>query len=486
MKPSGGVPASFINTIFKEDASIPLPFEQYTLKSLLGSGGLGVVVKANKASGIPVALKFLYTQNRGWSSDIMERFKQEIKSTKMVGDISDSCVRVYECGEYPLSRVRRVPFFAMEYIPGLSLEDFILLKETPFTPQEIFVVARQIAAALEDIHDKGIVHRDIKPSNILFHETRRILKVTDFGISRDLVANTGVTMAATDGRPIILGTLNYLSRYYFDTIFVDESDVRQADDGKHVRVSTGEPVHVDTEGRYYCAYKGKKLDLSVLASTILFELTSRVNPLAGSTFPAIITDIMSGNRHDIRTLYREQPERFHDHIRRREGFLSHIDKIIRKGAAVPRNRTYASARELIGDLERAIKAFRGKVPSPRETDETMANLLGKALVDEYEHVLRRIERATREGSLTEDRDNGSRIALLYKLKKTDRLSACIELHHAKSLELTKAKRPPRRECAFYADLWERLERLGIDDPYRQNAATLQKAVKRSAPEGNGL
>jgi len=96
-----------------------------------------------------VARKFF--QHKETAGEAYERFKQEIKATKRVGDISDSCVRVHECGQYEVSGGPSVPFFAMEYVPGLSLEDLILLKETPFTPHEIYVIASQIAAALEEI-----------------------------------------------------------------------------------------------------------------------------------------------------------------------------------------------------------------------------------------------------------------------------------------------------------------------------------------------
>lgn len=474
-----GVPAEFINTIYQKDAKLDVGFERYTLKSLLGSGGLGVVVKAQKRSGELVALKFLYDRNKEANGDAYERFKLEVKATKRVGDISDWCVRVYECGQSRIEGLEEpVPFFAMEHVPGLSLEDFILLKETPFTPREIYVIVRQIAAALEEIHGKGIVHRDIKPSNILFHDSRKILKVTDFGISRDLGSRTDVTMPMADGRPVILGTLNYLSRYYFDSIPVPDEQIEQMGNGQMVRRETGEPVFADGDGGYYCSYKGKKLDLSVLASVILYELTTCANPYAGSTFPAILTDIMSGSRLDLRAAFRDHPHRFHTQIHRRPGFLAHLDAIIRKGSHPDRRQTYATAEQLIADLDKAIKSCWGSVPDSAQADETMAILLGKTLVDEYEHVLRRLERVIRSEAFVEDRDNITRIALLYKLKRTDRLMACLDLLHARTTALVRAGEPPRRECYFFHSLWERLERYGVEPQYRQNSRKLKSILSR--------
>jgi serine/threonine protein kinase len=478
-----GVPAEFINAVFQEDAVIDLGFERYVLKSLIGSGGLGVVVKAAKRSGELVALKFLYNQQKDTAADSYERFKQEVKATKRVGDISDACVKVYECGEYSLPALGwHVPFFAMEYVPGLSLEDFILIKETPFTPLEIYVVARQIAAALEEIHSKGIVHRDIKPPNILFHESRKILKVTDFGISRDTAARTDVTMPMADGRPVILGTLNYLSRYYFDSVPVPREQVREKDAGRFVREPGGEPVFLDNDGGFYCAYKGNRLDLSVLASVILFELTTCVNPYTGCTFPAILTDIMSGTRLDLRGFYHAHPQRFHPQIHERPSFLAHLDAIIRKGSVPDRYQSYATAAEVIADLDKAIKSSWGSVPDARQADEIMAILLGKTLVDEYEHVMRRMERAIRGDTFADDRDNITRMALLYKLKKTDRLMACLHLLHGRTTRLLKDPQPTRKETVFFHSLWERLERLGVEAEYRENSRRL-KAVLATMERG---
>jgi hypothetical protein len=246
-----------------------------------------------------------------------------------------------------------------------------------------------------------------------------------------------------------------------------------------VRKSTGEHVTVDSAGRYVCAYKGKKLDISVLASTILFELSTRVNPFAGSPLPSILTDIMRGMRLDLKTFFRDHPDFFHEAARKKPAFLERLNRIIRKGYNVPRARTYQSAGELIRDLDNAIKSFCGRVPGAAEKDDIMATILGKTLVDEYEYVLRRCERAVRDNTEADDRININRIMLLYKLKKTERLMACLDLLHAKTAELARKKEPDRKDCSFLLELWEKLERFGIEDRYRENSALLKTALQRA-------
>jgi serine/threonine protein kinase len=474
---SDGVPASFINAIFKKNSSVDIGYERFSLKSLLGSGGLGVVVRAQKRSGEYVALKFLYREEDSeGTSDSFERFKREIRATKLVGDISDYCVRVYECGEYELENGTQAPFFSMEYVPGISLQDLLFLRETPFSAREIYVIASQIAEALADIHDKGIVHRDIKPSNILFDETRKILKVTDFGISRDISASMEATSPLPDGRPAILGTLSYLSRYYFDTVHITATDVVEDGFDTYLLKSTGERVYKENDGDFYSVYKGKKLDLSVLASTILFQLATGQNPFARSSFPGVITDIMNGYKLDIKNHFRKYPHHFHPDIRRNQSFLTHLSRIIRKGIAPNRQQSYSSAHELQNDLDKAIKAVTRSSFSKADRQGIMTSLLGRTLVEEYDKSVTRLEHDLQSGRIFAQPDNVSRIALLYKLKKSERLMACIESLRSRTAVIVSSDRPPQRESQFLYTLWDKLERFGIDETYRYYTTKLKDIV----------
>jgi hypothetical protein len=98
-------------------------------------------------------------------------------------------------------------YMVMEFIDGGTLQGRIsaLAKEGKRMPVgEILAILRQVAAALDYAHGRGILHRDVKPSNILLDSTGTAF-LTDFGIARIL---SGSQMTATG---VMIGTPTYMS-----------------------------------------------------------------------------------------------------------------------------------------------------------------------------------------------------------------------------------------------------------------------------------
>jgi hypothetical protein len=91
----------------------------------------------------------------------------------------------------------------MEYLPGGTLKDRIMSKGT-LPARTAAAVALQIAEALRDAHEQGMIHRDIKPGNILITDSGHV-KVADFGIARAAEASTISDVGD------ILGSAKYMS-----------------------------------------------------------------------------------------------------------------------------------------------------------------------------------------------------------------------------------------------------------------------------------
>ena len=146
----------------------------YAVRALLGRGATGTVYLAKDlALGRPVALKVLLG-SLARNPDQVERFLQEARAAAPLHH--QNIVGVYEAG------VRDgVPFIAMEYVEGETLERF--LRRNGSIPWEHAVhIAAQVADALHCAHEAGLVHRDVKPANILLDRQGRV-RLTDFGIA---------------------------------------------------------------------------------------------------------------------------------------------------------------------------------------------------------------------------------------------------------------------------------------------------------------
>ncbi|HBT78578.1 MAG TPA: serine/threonine protein kinase [Planctomycetaceae bacterium] len=73
-------------------------------------------------------------------------------------------------------------YLIMEYLEGTGLNNVLMFPQDPINGfRTIFI--RQVAEALQEVHDKGFIHRDICPRNLIFTGDFDALKLTDFGLS---------------------------------------------------------------------------------------------------------------------------------------------------------------------------------------------------------------------------------------------------------------------------------------------------------------
>src|SRR5688500_3550036 len=172
---------------------------KYRLESVLGGGGMGIVVAAHHEQlGRRVALKFLLP---GYAAreEAAVRFAREARAAARIR--SEHVVRVLDVCETRDG----VPYMVMEYLEG---EDLAALVERvgalPIHDAVDYLL--QACEALAEAHAAGIVHRDLKPANLFLArrvDGSSIVKVCDFGIAKATleVANLTQTQAFV-GSPV--------------------------------------------------------------------------------------------------------------------------------------------------------------------------------------------------------------------------------------------------------------------------------------------
>ncbi len=170
---------------------------RYSVVEPLGHGGMARVYLArDEVLGRDVAVKLL-DERFVRDEEVLERFRREGQS--MAALSHPNIVPVFDQG----TSEDGSHYMAMEYLPGGSLND-VLEQRRLLPPAAAVEVALQVAEALKEAHENGVVHRDIKPQNVLVTKGGDV-KVADFGIALDS------NMTALTRGQYVLGTTRYMS-----------------------------------------------------------------------------------------------------------------------------------------------------------------------------------------------------------------------------------------------------------------------------------
>lgn len=180
-------------------------FGPYSLISMIGAGGMGEVYKASDSRlERDVAIKVLPAQFADQPA-MRQRFEREARSISMLH-------HPHICALYDVGEQDGTAYLVMEYLEGEPLDQ--RLTRGPLPLPEALEVAIQIASALDQAHQKGLIHRDLKPGNVML--THAGAKLLDFGLAKaaappsitenDATRTHSLTVAGS-----IVGTLAYMS-----------------------------------------------------------------------------------------------------------------------------------------------------------------------------------------------------------------------------------------------------------------------------------
>lgn len=188
----------------------PLPnIPGYTLTSVAGRGGMGVVYVAKRdRDGERVALKVMTSLGGIDDSETARRFEREMQIAQGLSHPSIVPILGAE------SATDGTPaYLVMRYVEGEDLQALIR-REGPLQPDRVLRIVRSVASALDHAHAQGLVHRDIKPANVLL-DVNGSVYLTDFGLAREV---DGTRATATG---MWMGTLDYAAPEQIENTRVD-------------------------------------------------------------------------------------------------------------------------------------------------------------------------------------------------------------------------------------------------------------------------
>jgi serine/threonine-protein kinase len=196
---------------------------KFTLQSVVGRGGMGVVYRAHQASlERPVALKLM----RGMTADddaeqreseFQRRFFLEAATAAKLKH--PNTITVFDYGSTTVDD-EKVFYITMELLDGVTLSR-VLQNEGPLPALRAVNIALQICRSLREAHAAGIVHRDLKPGNVMLVQNddvdddgegdRDFVKVLDFGLAKSKKGAGGAAGPQLTKAGTFLGSPRYVA-----------------------------------------------------------------------------------------------------------------------------------------------------------------------------------------------------------------------------------------------------------------------------------
>jgi non-specific serine/threonine protein kinase/serine/threonine-protein kinase len=298
----------------------------YRILRPLGEGGMGVVHLAEQDEPIrrQVAIKVI---KLGMDSrQVVSRFESERHLLALMDH--PGIARVLDAG----TTVGGRPFFVMEYVAGPTLTAYC--DDRLLDNRARLSLFRQVCAAVQHAHQKGVIHRDLKPGNVLVAEMdgRPHPKVIDFGVAKATRGDLpDLTLMTQHG--LVVGTPEYMSPEQAEMTGTDVDTTTDI-------YSLGVVLYELLSG----ALPFDPSELRRAGLTGIQRILRDTDPPAPSakvvTLGGVAASVADKRRTDVGTLRRE--------------LAGELDWIVLKAMEKERSRRYASVSELSADVERYL------------------------------------------------------------------------------------------------------------------------------------
>ena len=167
---------------------------KYRIVAVLGQGGFGITYKGEHTMlGTTVAIKEFFMKGAcerdensthvttsQSNSELASRFRTKfLKEAKTLAALKHpNIIRVFDVFED-----NGTAYYVMDYIEGNNLSDIVEGKGRLSEPLALKYI-RQVANALNYLHQKKLLHLDVKPANILLDKNTGNAILIDFGVSK--------------------------------------------------------------------------------------------------------------------------------------------------------------------------------------------------------------------------------------------------------------------------------------------------------------
>lgn len=173
----------------------------FKLVRRLGKGGMGQVWLAHQLQPLirDVALKVMLPERRSARAEAFFEVERQA-----LAQLSHRAIaQIFDAGRLPDGAL----FFAMEYVPGRPLDEYLRLH-----PQPMKVLVRmfvELCGGIQHAHQRGLIHRDLKPQNVLVQDTEAgpLPRIIDFGIALGASADGPTPMQPSQ----VAGTPAYMA-----------------------------------------------------------------------------------------------------------------------------------------------------------------------------------------------------------------------------------------------------------------------------------
>jgi len=211
------------------DIWIGKSLKKYKLVARLGRGGMGVVYLAEDTILKRVVAIKMVSQALTDEPNAIRRFHREARAAAQLQHANVASL-------YDIDEHLGVHYLVMEFVPGPTAQQLIEKGGLPWraATQIVADACRGLAAA----HTAALIHRDIKPANILISQAGHV-KLGDFGLAKE---TRGKESAITAGNQV-LGTPQYMSPEQGQNGTLDERSDLYSLGATYYALLTGEPPY---------------------------------------------------------------------------------------------------------------------------------------------------------------------------------------------------------------------------------------------------